>query len=76
MIPQEGFVMVYDLRDAETWQQAHRHRRLWGRRFADYFVLDEDHILMVFHSAGERWHPWEERRLRWIVGQGLEGKAA
>jgi hypothetical protein len=69
MMTPEAFAVVYDLRDAGGWRQAHLHRRLWGHRFTDYYVLDQDHILMVFRPGGERWRPWEKARLRWILDE-------
>jgi hypothetical protein len=68
------FTVVYDLRDANAWRGAHEHRRLWGRRFADFHVLDEDHVVIEFRSGGERWLPWEKRRLEWILAE--QGAAA
>ncbi len=67
---------VYDLRDAGTWQQAHRHLRLWGRRYAGVDPLDANHVALVFRSGGERWRPWEGACLRWILGQNGESGAA
>lgn len=71
MIPQtpETLAILYDLRDAGAWQRAHHHRRLWGRRLTDYYVLDEDHVVIVFRPGGERWRPWESRRLQMILGE-------
>jgi hypothetical protein len=62
-----SFQILYDLRDADVWQQANEHRRLWGRRFTDCHVLDRNHLLLSFHSGGERWHAWEERRKKLLL---------
>jgi hypothetical protein len=70
----EGFAIIYDLQDAHAWRQAHAHRSLWGRRFCQHYVLDEDHLLIVFIPGGTRWASWEARRERWILGH-LEGRA-
>lgn len=63
----DALTIVYDLRDAGAWREAHRHRRLWGHRFTSYYVLDQDHIVIVFRPGGERWEPWERVRLGWIL---------
>jgi len=73
----DGFAIVYDLTCAYAWRQAHAHRRLWGRCFCEHYVLDEDHLLIVFVPGGERWQRWEANRKRWILGRDhAEGKAA
>jgi hypothetical protein len=69
-------IVVYDLRDPDAWRQAHAHRRLWGRRFSEYYFLDDDHVLIVFIPGGDRWRPWELVRLSWILNEGLEGTTA
>jgi hypothetical protein len=61
--------LVYDFRDAQARRQAREHRALWGRRLTDYYVLDEDHVVLVFRSGGARWLPWEERRKKKILGR-------
>jgi hypothetical protein len=76
MMVSEGFAIIYDLRDAYAWRQAHAHVRLWGRRFCQHYVLDEHHLLIVFMPGGARWASWEARRERLIVGHGPEDKAA
>jgi hypothetical protein len=76
MIVSDGFAIVYDLKDAHAWRQVHAHRRLWGRRFCQHYVLDEDHLLIVFMPGGERWRRWEARRKQWILDEDLEGRAA
>jgi hypothetical protein len=76
MMISDGFAIVYDLGDPDTWRQARAHRRLWGRRFCQHYVLDENHLLIVFMPGGDRWASWEARRKRWILGQDLEGRAA
>ena len=70
----DAVAVSYDLREGSVWHRAHEHRRLWGRRFADYHVLDEDHIVIVFRPAGERWLSSERRRLERIL-DGWEAAA-
>ena len=65
---------VYDLQPPGARQQAHRHLRLWGRPYTDVHALGADRVALVFRPGGERWHPWEGVRLRWILGQNGEGK--
>ncbi len=67
------FVVTYDLRDPEAWQRAHKHRRLWGKLYSDYHILDQDHVLLAFRSAGERWERWEQARKRMILGESTWG---
>jgi hypothetical protein len=77
MMISDGFAIVYDLGDPDTWRQAHAHCRLWGRRYCQHYVLDEDHLLIVFMPGGDRWASWEAHRRRWILGQELvEDRAA
>lgn len=66
----QHFEDLYDLRDPAAWMQAHRHRKLWGRRYTDFYALDSDHIVLVFRPApDERWRRWEEERKRLILGK-------
>ena len=67
--PRLELTIRYDLRDPAAWHQAHRDRRVWGRLYADFYPLDNDHVALVFRSAGERWRPWEEVRKQWILGE-------
>jgi hypothetical protein len=71
-----GFAIIYDLRDAHAWRQAHAHRSLWGRRFSEYYFLDNDHVLILFVPGGARWASWEAHRRQRILGQDLEERAA
>jgi hypothetical protein len=48
------FVVVYDLRDEAARRRAHQHRTLWGKLYTDFYPLDQDHVLFVFRSGGER----------------------
>jgi hypothetical protein len=78
MMPQTPtlpLLRVYDLRDPGAWQQAHRHRRLWGRLYTDVYALDTDHIALVFRTGGERWRTWERVRLEWILSSDEEQAA-
>jgi len=76
MVISDGFCIIYNLSCAHAWRQAHAHRHLWGRRFCEHYVLDEDRLLIVFRPGGARWQRWEAHRKRWILGRDLERKAA
>jgi len=68
MISESVAIVVYDLRDPDQWQAAHRHRASWGRLYTDVVNLDIDHVALVFRPApDERWRPWERARLEWIL---------
>jgi hypothetical protein len=60
-------VRVYDLRDPDAWQAAHRHRHYWGKLYTDIHALGTAHVAPVFRSAGPRWLAWEEVRRAWII---------
>jgi hypothetical protein len=70
------FFLVYDIRDEKALRQSQRHRRYWGRRFTDIYVLDGVLVVLAFRSAGERWEPWEAVRKRWILDEVLGREAA
>jgi hypothetical protein len=76
IVSSDGFAIVYDLADPYAWRQAHAHRHLWGRRFCEHYVFDEEHLLIVFVPAEERWRRWEAHRKRLILGRDLEDEAA
>ena len=77
MTVSDGVAIVYDLRDPDQWQAAHRHRAFWGKLYTDIHPLDLDRVALVFRPApDERWRPWELVRLSWILGEDLEGRAA
>jgi hypothetical protein len=63
-----AFTILYDLRDAEAWARAHRHRNLWGKLYTDIHVLDNDHVLLTFRPAPDpSWRAWEEVQKSWIL---------
>jgi hypothetical protein len=51
---------------------ASRHRAMWGKSCTDVFVLDDNHVLLVFSSKGPRWERWERTRLAWILADAAE----
>lgn len=46
-------LVVFDLRDAEAWEQAGRARTAWGRNHSEIHALDNDHVAIVFWGAEE-----------------------
>ena len=42
--------VVYDLRDAQQWEQAGRDRRAWGHEMTEIHRLDNDHFIIEFRS--------------------------
>ena len=70
-------IVVYDLRDPDARQAAHRHRSFWGKLYTDVHALDDHRVLLVFRPApDQRWRPWESVRLGWILEQLQESEAA
>jgi hypothetical protein len=45
--------MICELRN-KTWRQIYVDRRAWGRACMDFYVLDQDHVLLVFYPDGAR----------------------
>jgi hypothetical protein len=66
--PGEPLLLLYNV-CAGGLHYAKVHRYLWGRTLTDIHIVDEDHLLLVFRSKGERWRRWEEMRMRRILGE-------
>jgi hypothetical protein len=47
-----GVVIVYDLSDADQWEQAREDRELWGRSRSEVHALGTDHIVIEFKPEG------------------------
>lgn len=45
-------LVMYDLRDPETWMRAHRERAAWGKSRTTVHVLDPDHVVLEFRAGG------------------------
>jgi hypothetical protein len=73
-----AFTIIYDLRGADAQRKAHSDRNLWGKLYTDIHALDNDHVALVFRSAGcEEWKAFEVTRKRWILeGHASRGEAA
>ncbi len=68
MMPAATFVVTYDFRVLDAWEQANIHRSMWGKLYTDIAILDNDHVALTFRPAPDpRWRPWEEVRKSWIL---------
>ena len=47
-VERTGDVIVYDLRDADAWEEACKDRELWGRSRSEVHGLGTDHIAIQF----------------------------
>ena len=43
-----GSLIIYDLRDADQWEQAASDWERWGRSRSEVHALDTDHIAIEF----------------------------
>jgi hypothetical protein len=50
--PRTGIVVVYDLREPDSWEQAREDRRAWGKELTEIYTLiytlDNDHVIIAF----------------------------
>jgi hypothetical protein len=46
--PRTGIVLVYDLREPDSWEHAREDRGAWGKELTDIYTLDNDHVIIVF----------------------------
>jgi hypothetical protein len=77
MMVSDVVIVVYDLSDPDAWQAAHRHRNYWGKTHTRVHYLEENVVVLAFHLApDQRWRPWELVRLRLILDEDLEDRAA
>ena len=53
-VNQTSTLVVYDLRDPETWERARREREAWGRKLAEIHALDNDHVVIEYKAGGAR----------------------
>jgi hypothetical protein len=62
-------VLLCDLHDESSVEQARLLRNLWGRRLTEIHLLDEASatVALVLVSGGPRWSVWEARRREWIM---------
>jgi hypothetical protein len=47
----DSTLVLYDLRDPAARKRAHRERAAWGRRWTDYYCLDQDHVILAFRPG-------------------------
>jgi len=70
-------LVVYDLRDPDAWQAAHRHRNYWGKTHTHVHYLEENVVVLTFRPAPDsRWQAWEQKRSEWILGELEQSEAA
>ena len=50
--PRTGIVVVYDLREPGSWEQARDERAAWGKELTKIHTLDNNHVAIVFGPAG------------------------
>ena len=62
-----SFEILYDLRNSAAWKQDHEHRQLWGKSYTNVYILDSDHVLLIFWPGGPGWERWEQERRRMIL---------
>jgi hypothetical protein len=44
--------VLYDLRDPEAWNRAHRERRAWGRHKIEVHTIDNNHTVLKYSFGG------------------------
>ena len=44
--------VLFDLRDPDAWNRAHRERAAWGRHKTGIHTIDNDHIILEFRPGG------------------------
>ena len=47
-----GVVVVYDLREPGSWEQARDDRETWGNELSEIHRLDNDRVVIVFKPGG------------------------
>jgi hypothetical protein len=45
-------MVVYDLEDPDSWEQAHEDRAAWGKELTEIHTLDNNHVAIVFKPGG------------------------
>ena len=71
------FHIHYSL-EGDGWGMVQHHMRMWGRRFSEVEVLDEDRVVVNFYPTRDRrWAKWEAYRRAWIYKElnKIKGKA-
>lgn len=46
--PRTGIMIVYDLKDPASWEQAREDRAAWGKELTAIYTLDNNHVAIVF----------------------------
>jgi hypothetical protein len=50
--PRTGIVVVYDLGDPDSWEQAREDRGAWGKELTEIHRLDNNHVAIEFKPGG------------------------
>jgi len=50
--PRTGIVVVYDLREPDSWEQAREDRGAWGKKLTEIHRLGNDHVVIEFKPSG------------------------
>ena len=70
-------LVLYDLRHSAAWERVTRHRSYWGKSHTCVHYLEENVVVLEFRpTTDQRWRPWEDVRMSWILDEDLEGKTA
>ncbi len=47
-----GIMIVFDLEDPDSWEQAREDRAAWGKELTEIHTLDNNHVAIVFMPGG------------------------
>jgi hypothetical protein len=47
-----GIMVVYDLEEPDSWEQAREDRAAQGKELTEIYTLDSNHVAMVFKPGG------------------------
>jgi hypothetical protein len=50
--PRTGIMVVYDLEEPDSWEQAREDRAAQGKELTEIYTLDSNHVAMVFKPGG------------------------
>jgi hypothetical protein len=51
--PRTGIVVVYDLGEPGSWEQACEDRAAWGKELTEIHTLNNNHVAIEFKPGGE-----------------------
>ena len=50
--PRTGIIVVYDLGESGSWEQAREDRATWGKELTEIHRLDNNHVAIEFKPGG------------------------